>query len=189
MSNRDYRLCYVDNNIMYFTDNFDNQWGDDWNDAPYEHNAGEPYELTDDEGSKQDGYGHIRRIAFMPQWHWRTPCDGTLNSSLSVNDINAGAAAWIYSKEGGALRGGATIDEATKWLNKSTALWGELTPEVEKLTGESTLDEAAKRGLLTYFNRCEEYGRHVFWDVLTIIGAEDEFIKYMAHRNAELKIA
>ena len=39
-----FKLCYVRHNILYFTDSFEKQWGDDWDDAPYEHNAGEPYE-------------------------------------------------------------------------------------------------------------------------------------------------
>jgi hypothetical protein len=26
---KEFRLCYVDGNIMYFTDNFEKQWGQD----------------------------------------------------------------------------------------------------------------------------------------------------------------
>ena len=29
---------------MYFTSDMTAQWGDDWDDRPYEHNAGPPYE-------------------------------------------------------------------------------------------------------------------------------------------------
>lgn len=37
-------LCYISNNFAYFTTRaLSKQWGDDWNDAPYEHNAGPPY--------------------------------------------------------------------------------------------------------------------------------------------------
>ena len=48
-----YKLCYVDSDeyfdapmTLYFTELEDvtEQWGDDWDDAPYEHNAGTPYE-------------------------------------------------------------------------------------------------------------------------------------------------
>ena len=48
-----YKLCFVDSEewagdpiTLYFTelDDVTEQWGDDWNDRPYEHNAGEPYE-------------------------------------------------------------------------------------------------------------------------------------------------
>ena len=38
-----YKLCYVDGNEAWFTSDWKNQWGDDWNDRPYEHNAGSPY--------------------------------------------------------------------------------------------------------------------------------------------------
>lgn len=38
-----YKLCYVDNNEAWFTSDFKHQWGDDWDDRPYEHNAGSPY--------------------------------------------------------------------------------------------------------------------------------------------------
>lgn len=30
---------------MYFTSDIENQWGDDWDDRPYEHNAGKPYQI------------------------------------------------------------------------------------------------------------------------------------------------
>lgn len=40
-----YKLCHVERNFAYFTRlPLDEQWGDDWNDAPYEHNAGTPYD-------------------------------------------------------------------------------------------------------------------------------------------------
>jgi hypothetical protein len=38
------RLCYVSRPWAWFTTKpLDEQWGDDWNDAPYQHNAGWPY--------------------------------------------------------------------------------------------------------------------------------------------------
>ena len=40
----EYKLCYVDGNKAWFTNNFEKQWGDDWNDRPYEYNAGLPYD-------------------------------------------------------------------------------------------------------------------------------------------------
>ena len=38
------KLCYCANNNMYFTSDMSAQWGDDWDDRPYEYNAGTPYE-------------------------------------------------------------------------------------------------------------------------------------------------
>lgn len=43
MKNENWKLCYVSHGRAYFVEDFENAWGDDWNDAPYEHNAGEPY--------------------------------------------------------------------------------------------------------------------------------------------------
>lgn len=68
MSKQTFKLCYVHHNILYFTDSFEKQWGDDWDDAPYEHNAGEPYEWEDDwtpEQNRKHGHAHIRYIAYQ----------------------------------------------------------------------------------------------------------------------------
>jgi hypothetical protein len=130
MKNMSFRLCYVDDNVMYFTDNFKGIYGDDWNDKPYEHNAGLPYEWNDDETDEwniEHHHGHIRMIAFEPSWYIRRPCDGYLNSPYSVEDINKGAIAWLFSDEAGGLSGGATMDEAIEWCKKAKVKWGELT--------------------------------------------------------------
>lgn len=126
---KQYRLCYVRDNIMYFTDNFKNQWGDDWDDIPYEHNAGEPYEWVDTltkEENKERGYGHIRRIAYTDNWLIKTPNSNYVNSPYSVESINKGAISWLYHEDIGILKGGATMSEAKKWLRDVGVLWGEL---------------------------------------------------------------
>lgn len=124
-----YRLCYVCDNIMYFTDNFSNQWGDDFNDAPYEHNAGTPYEW-ENSWSKEDnvkyGYGHIRLFAFEKDFSIKRPCDGYVNSPYSVEDINKGKVAWLISEEAGNLMAGATIKETKEWMKKANLRFGEL---------------------------------------------------------------
>ena len=128
---KQYKLCYVAGNVLYFTDNFKRQSADDWNDRPYECNAGEPYEwneeLTEEENIKR-GYGHIRYIAFdgYDGWNIRQPKDGHYNSPYSVDDINNGAIAWLFCEEAGGLKGGATIEEAVEWLKKAGVLCGEL---------------------------------------------------------------
>ena len=78
----------------YFTNNsIEKQWGDDWDDAPYEYNAGTPY--------CEDGY-KIIRVPFYVQrdgWNVALPEDwGGDNSRFCVRDINAGAVAWIYAR-------------------------------------------------------------------------------------------
>ena len=78
-------LCYVKDGIAYFTDQpLDQQWGDDWDDAPYEHNAEEPY--------SRDGV-MITRVAW--EGPFDEPCEAYTNSPYSVRDINAGAVAWL----------------------------------------------------------------------------------------------
>ena len=114
----EFQLCYVDGNIMYFTDNFEGQCGDDWDDAPYEHNADPPYRYASD--LPDNSYrGHILLAAwFSDQYDVLLPRDGTINSSYSVEDINAGAVAWLYKRGKGGLRGGATVAEAREFCKK-----------------------------------------------------------------------
>jgi len=80
-------LCYVDGSKAYFTTApLDKQWGDDWNDAPYEHNAGTPYET--------EGFA-----LFMVHFDgpFETPADRAQggNSAYSVEAINRGDIAWL----------------------------------------------------------------------------------------------
>ena len=121
-----YKLCYVDGNIMYFTDNFENQRGDDWDDAPYEYNAEEPYDRKyykeyDDEWCKKHGCGNIRCIAYLGDA--REACD---YGWLSVDEINKGGVPWLYNDVAGELKAGTTIGDAQRWLHKAGMLWGEL---------------------------------------------------------------
>lgn len=125
-----YKLCYVDGNVLYFTDDFEHQWGDDWDDAPYEHNAGRPYEWwgewTEEENRKH-GHCHLRMFGYV--WgdcYIQEPSDGCYNSPYSVDDINNGAVPWLYSDEAGGLMAGATIEEAKAWFKKAKVWWGEL---------------------------------------------------------------
>lgn len=126
---KEFRLCYVDNNIMYFTDNFENQWGDDWNDAPYDCNAGTPYEWNDKEDDDWNNrHGHLRYIGFMPEWNVKIAGQmGVYNNPYSVEEINKGVVAWLYSDKAGGLHGGATMEEAIAWCKKAEVKWGELT--------------------------------------------------------------
>lgn len=112
-------LCYVHNQCAYFTTQpLAQQWGDDWNDAPYEHNAGDP--------STWDV--HYERLGYAPwEIHRRyyearmsTPeDDANYNSRYCVQTINGGAVAWLRSWKEGATRedhiwAGDTIAEFTR---------------------------------------------------------------------------
>ena len=57
-------------------------WGDDWDDSPYEHNAGEPY-------------GEYIKVVI--QGEFMTPNYGNINSRYSVESINKGAIPWLRS--------------------------------------------------------------------------------------------
>lgn len=87
------RLVYCEESWAFFTtrEDWQESWGDDWNDAPYEHNAGRPYAWRDGDTRPQweivqVGYDHADLL--LPNW-------GHLNSPLSVEEINAGAAPWL----------------------------------------------------------------------------------------------
>ena len=79
------KLCYVENGVCYFTPlPLEEQWGDDWGDAPYEHNAGEPYD--DDK---------ITKVIILPKkWMYiKEPKD--TNLAYSVEEINKGVVPWL----------------------------------------------------------------------------------------------
>lgn len=98
---KDYKLCYVSNERMYFTSNFDTQWGDDWNDAPYEHNAEPPY---------KDDTHDIVIIAF-DDCLFNYPNSYYCNSPYSVEMINHGAVAWLFDKQKNiAIEGGIELE-------------------------------------------------------------------------------
>jgi hypothetical protein len=106
---KDFKLCFVDReHTAYFTTQpLSEQTGDDWNDAPYEHNAGLPYEPsvfyysngTSKKNSKdwnEDG---------SPKWEiyelkfscagCSLPGENSLNSIYSVDDINSKKVPWV----------------------------------------------------------------------------------------------
>ena len=119
-------LCYVDGPWAWFTTQklFD-QWGDDWDDAPYECNAGDPYSYCEQTNSgcrciNADGpiafgggamCGQIGHVPSPPQKPWVLtkvawdglfvpPSLGLNNSPYSVSSINCGAVAWLRPERG-----------------------------------------------------------------------------------------
>lgn len=84
MKIKDLMLCYVDVDRAYFSSNQpEDETGDDWDDAPYEHNAGVPY----GDGST------VVMVMFIA--NFERPCDGVINSRFSVDDINRKHIAWL----------------------------------------------------------------------------------------------
>lgn len=93
----------------YFTPlPLDEQWGDDWNDAPYDCNAGCPYDDVTDEVKESEKFpglkyvtkSHEITIIQVPfkikSFNTRYPKDWGYNCPFCVDDINRGAVAWIY---------------------------------------------------------------------------------------------
>ena len=115
------RLCYIRNNIAFFTTQaIEDQWGDDWNDAPYEHNAGDPYDWW--EGSEKPRYEIIRVHFEAPM---ETPANKAWsgNSRYSVDEINAKHVAWLAPnneiKWAEPIFAGVTIDEFMRLIWKA----------------------------------------------------------------------
>lgn len=107
---QNFKLCYIDkNDTAYFTtQEIDKQWGDDWDDAPYEHNAGTPYEphyhhysdgrkekIAEDWNEDGTPKWEIYKLKY-DCWRLTTPAGNYGNSPYSVRDINAGAVAWMF---------------------------------------------------------------------------------------------
>ena len=115
-------MCYVEGRIAYFTtQDLKEQWGDDWNDAPYEHNAEIPYQDWDAEREKRPPRWEIVRLAF--ECPLSTPDAGTINSRYSVQRINAGAIAWLRDEFGDGkgvdIPAGTTLSEFKRLVKKS----------------------------------------------------------------------
>lgn len=112
-----YQLCFIDNlddwNTfkLYFTNDFKNQWGDDWDDRPANSNAGGPY--TD----KTKLFSIIVEFAGY----------GTITfggKTYSVEDMNTKKACWLIY-ENIFFEGGDTLSTVLEKINK----YNEQVPE------------------------------------------------------------
>lgn len=94
---KDYKLCFVDrftDGLAWFSDCEPIQvWGDDFNDAPYEHNCGQPYyDFTDESGVKHEVDFALLHFAS----NYETPAQhANGNSRYSVEMINHKFVAWL----------------------------------------------------------------------------------------------
>lgn len=119
-----YKLCYIDGNKAWFTSNWKKQWGDDWGDRPYEHNAEEPYTTY-----FENGLEYIipqKELYFeLPYWcNVSRPCDGVTNSPYSVQDINNYRCPWLT----------ITYNDETKYVFAGIT-YTKFIKEIEKLGG------------------------------------------------------
>lgn len=86
MDINNFKLCYFKDNFAYFTSDFENQTGDDWNDAPFDSNAGTPYD-------------HKGTIVFKIALYgdFSSAQDDQYSRPTSVDDINKGFMPWIVN--------------------------------------------------------------------------------------------
>lgn len=119
----EFKLCYVDGCFAWFTTaDLKDQWGDDWNDAPYEHNAGCPYEWK---SYRECPEYKLQRVVFHDAI-LDTPCGfANGNSAYSVEDINSGKVAWLatprwtQSNVNVSIHAGVSIDEFERLIRLS----------------------------------------------------------------------
>lgn len=106
------------------------QWGDDWDDAPYDCNAGLPYDDTHKKLENGE-WKHAEHTIYILQIYVNTedaptlPLDYGYNTPFSVDMINSGACAWMYfpGKErkacnGTAIHGGMSPMDVFKTIGK-----------------------------------------------------------------------
>mgnify|MGYP003291063593 CR=1 FL=1 len=128
MKEKDFKLCYIDGNKAWFTDDFEHVRGDDWDGRPYEHNAEPPSnswsELIEDNEDilKRKWKTHFLEIESLyfdtNDWSERRPCDGYVNSPYSVEDINKGAIAWLHTDKYN-IQAGTTMEEFIKTIKNN----------------------------------------------------------------------
>ena len=127
--NREVELYNDDNTHLdlYFTDcDMKDQWGDDWNDMPYQYNAGIPYDAHYD-GDKRVEHNIIKVRCNLRSndgkgcgYYYHIPEDFC---SFSVEMINAGIAAWLSisgDKDDNwiVIQGGDSMSKVIKTLKK-----------------------------------------------------------------------
>lgn len=122
-----YLLCYAFDGCMYFTNDYKieknvkiiTQTGDDWDDYPYELNAGEPYDDEDKE--------NIQKIVYRKsEWFDNYTVS---NKESCVNDINESNGAWLtynnsFKDNTVTLRAGDTIGEVIDKMTGVDAYFG-----------------------------------------------------------------
>ena len=92
---RVYKLCYAEHNNAWFTSlPLNEQYGDDWGDRPYEHNAGRPcWHRYNECGLRVEDPEQLFVLYFDGPFD--LPCDGVTNSRYSVVDINNKQVPWL----------------------------------------------------------------------------------------------
>lgn len=121
---------------LFFTEaDLSKQWGDDWNDAPYDCNAGWPYDGISHK-DKDGKWQHTKHTILVLNVSLEVGHDLTLpefygyNTPFSVETINQGACAWMFfGKECKPIYAGATpldvFERIGKWMTTCPAIGDE----------------------------------------------------------------
>ena len=123
--NPELKLCYIDGAWAYFTTRaLADQIGDDWNDTPYECNAGAPYGWGEHDAKIGRAPWEVVKIAYDSP-NLLTPAEYPGSPIVySVDQINAGAVPWLAwlfdrSKAGFKIMAGCDIWEFTQKVIQS----------------------------------------------------------------------
>ena len=148
------KLCYVCpyNGFAWFTAlPLGSQWGDDWNDAPYEHNAGEPYENRIQHGERV--HHHLLKVAWDGPFSTPANLVGAAPACMwSVQNINRGCVAWLVpngwdSKDAAChIQAGASIIgfiEAVEQGGGNVYLPRNISSQINAFVSESRLSSLA----------------------------------------------
>lgn len=114
MKKKEYRLCYAEGNILYFSPDIESEWGDDWDDAPASCNAGEPYERN----------GECRLLAYEEAKMAQTGVFDFYSVEKIIKNKMAIAESFHGEFE---ICAGMTIEKAMKILRETGSRYGELT--------------------------------------------------------------
>lgn len=154
----DAKLCYISGGhdydkdepnewIAFFTTKeLSEQWGDDWNDSPYEHNAGWPYlphkHYKGYDREKKEWYDGSDYENGIPKWRiyqvtfttdkYLLPCAYSVHQcydghGLAVDQINGLEAAWLWPSRYGymdairALMAGEKLDPTPIFAGETLA--------------------------------------------------------------------
>ena len=108
-----FRLCYVTGDRAWFTSRaITDQWGDDWNDAPYWCNAGDPYGYGDHNKKRGDAPWKLLFVGWRGEF--TTPEERGINCSVQL--INAEEMAWLRDNTNAAIAAGASLADFVKFI-------------------------------------------------------------------------
>ena len=93
--NPDYQESIHDYCAYFTSIDLKNQWGDEWDDAPYEYNGGMPYDFQMI-SPKQNEHTILGVRFHLDKSKMIQPKDWGREDSFSIQSINSGAIPWIY---------------------------------------------------------------------------------------------